>query len=492
MAADARRRWACTCSGSRSRTAARTCSATRAGAGGGQSLMFNGHMDTSYSGREPWLRAVPGFQPQAFERDGRLYGLGHLEHEGRARLLRRGACARSQDAGVRLRGDVMIAAVCGEIEKTQYGRRAGRAVPRLRRRLALPRHARRRRRHVPARRADRGQGRARPLRLALGAHPRARRLHPHRVQRGPGATSNSILRMHDVLAAVKEWIPALGERPVERLPRREGDRQRRRDRGRLRLARLAHAAPHRPLPRRARAADEGDGALRAREVLDDGRASLPHDVEGGDLRHRAGRARSTRATSSSRAVDTAHEAVFGATPERDVTRWFSDASALTRYGIPTVNYGTSTGLMDVELGENLEIDGLVKTAEVYARVAHGGLRCRMTSTRCRRTCRCRRTTARADHLPGLELPELVLESSQGPVDVRDFDRRSTSTRAAAGPACRSFPAGTRPRARAGARRSPARSATSIRESRRARRRPLGADARRPASSSPSGTACRSR
>ena len=57
------------------------------------------------------------------------------------------------------------------------------------------------------------------------------------------------------------------------------------------------------------------------------------------------------------------------TPGRDVTRWFSDASALTRYGVPTVNYGTSTGLMDVELGENLEIDALVKTAEVYARVA---------------------------------------------------------------------------------------------------------------------------
>ena len=34
-----------------------------------------------------------------------------------------------------------------------------------------------------------------------------------------------------------------------------------------------------------------------------------------------------------------------------------------------MNYGTSTGLMDVELGENLEIDGLVRTAEVYARVA---------------------------------------------------------------------------------------------------------------------------
>ena len=61
--------------------------------------------------------------------------------------------------------------------------------------------------------------------------------------------------------------------------------------------------------------------------------------------------------------------VFGAAPDRDVTRWFSDASVLTRYGIATVNYGTSSGLPDADLGENLEIDGLVRTAEVYARVA---------------------------------------------------------------------------------------------------------------------------
>ena len=69
------------------------------------------------------------------------------------------------------------------------------------------------------------------------------------------------------------------------------------------------------------------------------------------------------------AIDASHAEVFGAPPERDVTRWFSDASALTRYGIPTVNYGTSTGLMDVERGENLEIEGLVHMANVYARVA---------------------------------------------------------------------------------------------------------------------------
>jgi acetylornithine deacetylase/succinyl-diaminopimelate desuccinylase-like protein len=67
-----------------------------------------------------------------------------------------------------------------------------------------------------------------------------------------------------------------------------------------------------------------------------------------------------------KALEEAHAEVFGAAPERDVTRWFSDASVLTRYGIATVNYGTSSGLPDAELGENLTVDGLVRTAEVYA------------------------------------------------------------------------------------------------------------------------------
>ena len=61
--------------------------------------------------------------------------------------------------------------------------------------------------------------------------------------------------------------------------------------------------------------------------------------------------------------------MFGSPPESDVVRWFSDASVLSRYGIPTLNYGTSSGLPDAELGENLEIAGLVRTAEVYARAA---------------------------------------------------------------------------------------------------------------------------
>ena len=46
------------------------------GAGGGPSLMFNGHMDTSYSGREPWLARIPGFQPQGFVATGGSTGSG--------------------------------------------------------------------------------------------------------------------------------------------------------------------------------------------------------------------------------------------------------------------------------------------------------------------------------------------------------------------------------------------------------------------------------
>ena len=187
------------------------------GAGGGPSLMFNGHMDTSYSGREPWLAHVPGFQPQAFVRDGRLYGLGISNMKG-ALACYVEAVRALRDAGVRLRGDVMIAAVCGEIEKTQQGDAVGRRVPRLCGGLALPRHARRPGGHVPARGADGGQGRARALRLAVGAHLDAGQLHPHGVFRREARPE--LDPAHAGGARRGAGVdPELGGRPRERLPR---------------------------------------------------------------------------------------------------------------------------------------------------------------------------------------------------------------------------------------------------------------------------------
>ncbi len=70
------------------------------GAGGGKSLMFNGHMDTSYSGREPWLAGIRGFQPEGFVQDGRIYGLGISNMKG-ALACYMEAVRVLKDAGVR-------------------------------------------------------------------------------------------------------------------------------------------------------------------------------------------------------------------------------------------------------------------------------------------------------------------------------------------------------------------------------------------------------
>jgi acetylornithine deacetylase/succinyl-diaminopimelate desuccinylase-like protein len=63
-----------------------------------------------------------------------------------------------------------------------------------------------------------------------------------------------------------------------------------------------------------------------------------------------------------------HSDVIGAPPERDTVLWCSDASVLSRYGVPTVNYGPSSGPRDAE-GERVRIQTLVDITRVYALTA---------------------------------------------------------------------------------------------------------------------------
>jgi acetylornithine deacetylase len=337
---------------------------TRAGSGGGPSLMFNGHMDTSYSGREPWLRSVPGFQPRPFERDGRLYGLGISNMKG-ALACYVEALRALDDAGVRLRGDVLVAAVCGEIEKAQQGDAQG---AEYRGYAAGTRHL-----VTHGGVADmcllgeptEGKvvlGHFGSLWLRIRVHGGFIHTAFSEGKRG----ENSILRMHDVVAAVQEWIPTWesdesnayrGARAIVNVGAIEGGFG-------WRVSRTPH---HTDLFLDVRVPPTKPMAAARAEVLEMVRG-LPHDPEG-EVYVTAPGAEIDEGHELVRAVDDAHSAVFGAKPERGVPRWFSDASALTRYGVPTLNYGTSTGLMDVELGENLDIEGLVKTADVYARVA---------------------------------------------------------------------------------------------------------------------------
>jgi acetylornithine deacetylase/succinyl-diaminopimelate desuccinylase-like protein len=339
------------------------------GAGGGKSLMFNGHLDTSYSGREPWLRHVPGFQPQAFERDGRLYGLGISNMKG-ALACYVEAVRALQDAGVRLRGDVLIAAVCGEIEKTQQGDEQGaqyRGYAAGTRYLVT---------HGGV--ADMcllGEPTEGKVVLGhFGALWLRIRVHGdfiHTAFSEGRRDRNSILRAREVVDAVLEWIPTWeddpangyrGAKAIVNVGAVEGGFG-------WRASRTPH---HTDLFLDVRVPPTKEMAVARGEVLEMVRGlagRFPEYGIEGEVFVTAPGAEIEEGHELVAAIDAAHAEVWGEPPARDVTRWFSDASALTRYGVPTVNYGTSTGLMDVELGENLEIDALVRTAEVYARVA---------------------------------------------------------------------------------------------------------------------------
>ena len=159
-----------------------------------------------------------------------------------------------------------------------------------------------------------------------------------------------------------------------RLRRDRRRRQRRRAARRPAVARQPHARPRRPVPRHPRAADDGDDR-RARRVRRRWCASCASAIPDAGITSEvyvtAPGAQIDESHPLIAAIDAGHEQVFGAPPARDTVRWFSDASALTRYGIETVNYGTSSGLPDPD-GENLEIAGLRDIA--------AGLRARRRAT----------------------------------------------------------------------------------------------------------------
>ena len=330
------------------------------GAGGGPTLMLNGHLDTSYSGREPWLQGIPGFQPAGFERDGRIYGLGISNMKG-AVCCYVEAVRALQEAGVRLKGDLMIACVAGEIEKAQQGDAQG---AEYRGYAAGTRHLVS---HGGA--ADfciLGEPTENKLVLAhFGAlWLRLSTTGPfiHTAFSEGRRDENSIIRMRDVLDRVLEWLPSWelemshdGVRGIANVGAIQGGFG-------WRVSRTPHRTdlfldlrvpPGVPMAEARRKALAFARSLRVE-------AEVYVSAPGSEIE---------QSSPVVAAVGEAHAEVYGSPPEADVVRWFSDASVLTRYGIPTLNYGTSSGLPDAELGENLEIAGLVRTAEVYARAA---------------------------------------------------------------------------------------------------------------------------
>ena len=247
----------------------------------------------------------------------------------------------------------------------------------------------------------------------------ARAVHPHGVQRG--AAGGELDRAHGRRARRGARLAAeLGG----------GDELRRRPRASPTSARSAAASAGASPERRTRPTSSSTCASRPRCRW---RRRGAKALEFAARRSTASRRRSYVTAPGAEieeghplvaALDAAHAEVFGEPPERDVTRWFSDASVLTRYGIATVNYGTSSGLPDAELGENLEIEGLVKTAEVYARVGD------RRSAGWRREARHLRRAAASGVLDGEEIAVLDVPSMRDVLRARrrGRDRRAGSAR----------------------------------------------------------------
>jgi acetylornithine deacetylase/succinyl-diaminopimelate desuccinylase-like protein len=341
---------------------------TLGGTGGGQTLMFNGHMDTSYSGQEPWLAGIPGFQPQGFEEDGYVYGLGVANMKG-ALCAFVEAIRALRDAGVKLRGDLLLAAVAGEIEKTPWGDEFTDASYR-----GYSTGARHLVTHGGL--ADMcilGEPTGHNIVLAhfgaMWARISTSGSFIHTAWTPGREDENSILRMDDVLGAVREWIPRWKQEMSY------GDAESIVNVGSIRggYPWRASRTPHRTdlfldlrVPPDRKMSEARNLFM---DFVRELRGRFPdHGVEG-EVYLSAPGAVIDGDHELIGALDASHQEVMGAPPEREIVHWFSDASSLSRYGIETVNYGTASGLPSAVKGENVEIKGLVEVTKVYALAA---------------------------------------------------------------------------------------------------------------------------
>lgn len=337
------------------------------GIGNGATLLFNGHMDISFSGNEAYLPQVPGYKPKAVVKDGWIYGMGvHNMKGGCAAFI--AAAEAVLKAGVDLRGNLLVACVGGEIERhavihyqgacfrgggcgtKHFVNNGGIAdmavVGEPTRMMLIPEHVgsvgvRITTRGLPAplRVAGHGSDAIRKMRFLLDVlddfacdytsrhqyKDRRGTVHMHSIEGGWPYRCNRI----PIFCHVFLEFRVMPNQNVSEVP--------------LEVERLLE------MTRRKSPGLEFDTEFFV---------TLPPCKDAGDsiVAHR---------------IRTAHAAVMGVRPEEGVGLFYSDASHLQAYGIPAVNYGPSgrtvTGKenWDPEVGEHLSIEDLTNTARVY-------------------------------------------------------------------------------------------------------------------------------
>jgi acetylornithine deacetylase len=335
------------------------------GTGGGKNLMFNGHLDTSNTGREEFLTGI-GYKPQAVVKNGMIYGLGIYNMKG-ALVCYAHAVKALQRAGVKLKGDVIVAAVAGEIEKAQWGEFKGREY--------------------------RGYGYGTHYLVNHGVLPdmcilgeptdthivlehfgslwvriSCTGIYVHSAFCEGREEMNSIRRMHELLSVILPWIEIWGKkasyggkRAIVNLGGIHGGHAWRASRTpeKTDLFLDIRVPPTIPMKEARRNIQQvfldlekqhPDWGLEFETYVSVPGARISEDHE------------------LIKTIDANHARIMGSAPRREVVAWCSDASVLSRYGIDTVNYGPSSGPRDQE-GEKVMIKTLVDITKVYALTA---------------------------------------------------------------------------------------------------------------------------
>jgi acetylornithine deacetylase/succinyl-diaminopimelate desuccinylase-like protein len=335
------------------------------GSGGGKNLMFNGHMDTSNTGREAFLTGI-GYKPKAVVRDGYIYGLGIYNMKG-ALVCYTHALKALVRSGLRLKGDVIVAAVVGEIEKSQWEEFRGKDY----RGYGLGSHYLVNHGVLPDMCI---LGEPTDMRIvlehfgSLWVRISCRGIYVHTAFSEGRGEMNSIRRMHVLMDSILKWI-ANWEKNAS-----HG--------GKKALVNLGCIRGGHPW-RASRTPETTDLFLDVRVPptipMSEARRNMQQMVLELERKHpdwglefetyvSVPGARISEEHEMIKAIESSHEYVTGRRPEREVVTWCSDASILSRYGIETVNYGPSSGPRDVE-GEKVAIQTLVEVTKIYALVA---------------------------------------------------------------------------------------------------------------------------
>ena len=336
------------------------------GAGNGTSLMFNGHMDTSNTGHEEFLTGI-GYKAKAAIKNGLIYGLGIYNMKG-ALVCYTQAMKALKRAGIKLEGDLLIAAVVGEIEKTQW---SDEFVGKEFRGYGVGTH------HL----VNHGVlpdmcilGEPTDMQLVLGHYGAVwvrLSVHGHYVHTGftrGKQDHSSVFRMKEILPAIYEWIAMWEKKAVY-----DGQP------GVVNVGCIRGGYPWRV----SRTPDRTDVFLDVRVPptmpLKEVRVSIKQLVL--ELRKKHPEygvaqeifvsvpgAEISKDHPLVKTVAACHQKVLGTPAKYATVLWDSDASVMTRFGIETLNYGPSSGPRDAE-GEKVAVETLMNTTKVYALAA---------------------------------------------------------------------------------------------------------------------------